>query len=1255
MIQGPPGTGKSQSITNLIATAVLDGKKVLFVAEKLAALEVVKRRLEATGLSDLCLELHSHKVNKRAVLEEIGRSWQLGRPRGQELEQVVPRLDQARSGLNSHVAMLHTPLCATGATPFRVIGELALLGERGREMGGLDLPEAVEWDAEAVRERRAVVSELVRRIEQMGRPEVHPWRGSERETVLNIDLPRVREGLDRLSARLAPLRVEAKVLAALLLQPEPPNFSCIETLRRMAAHVAASPALDPEALRHSIWTAGLKGLRIIVDHGRVFGELHKKVGDRVSDSAYETDLSASRTAIAANGKSLFRFLKSDFRRAVATLRGVLRGEAPKVHEERVALLDNLIEARQHLLALREASEMGRQAFGGAWHGESSNWDQLVSIVEWVSVEDGACVDSDFRRTFGELDRSKDFSALSGSLGERLNSAWVAAETLMAEVALNLTAAFGCDRLEDVSLNTLSERLEQCRDRLEDLTRWNSWFICARRARRHGLEVIVDALEKGRLPSAATRDVFDRAYFSKLLREAVRARPKLAHFDGLTHERLVEEFRRIDLDRLTLAKYRVLAKHYDGLPARHAGVGATGVLLGELERKRGHRPVRKLLKDAGSVVQAIKPVFMMSPLSVAQFLEPGAVEFDLLVIDEASQVQPVDALGAFARAKQHVVVGDSKQLPPTRFFAALTNNVDGDSEIPDDEMPAAQAKDVESILGLCCARGVPETMLCWHYRSRHHSLIAVSNREFYEDKLFIIPSPHLALAGLGLAFRFVEGGIYDRGGSATNRVEAREVCRAIIEHARRQPDLSLGVAAFSVRQQQAILDELELIRREQPDVESFFHAHPHEPFFVKNLENVQGDERDVIFISVGYGPDASGYVAMSFGPLSSEGGERRLNVLISRAKRRCEVFASLRADDIDLARVTGRGVRAFKTFLHFTETGRLATAEHKTGEEMSPFEEAVRHAIESLGFEAHPQVGIAGFFIDLGIVDPAKPGRYLLGIECDGATYHSARSARDRDRLRQAVLEDHGWIIHRIWSTDWFQRPGEQLRKVAAAIESARITLAEAGSTPRPDNEMPENDIEREVDEAEAGALSVPYVEARFDVPLGTPPHELTAMRMAEVVFQIVQIEGPVHEDEVTARVRDLWGLGRAGSRIQDSVSRGIRSLLVSKRCRREDSCLFLTDAAIGVRNRESVRSMTLRKPDLLPPQEVRAAIESIVIAHHGASAREIVTTVSRLLGFKATSSTLRESIGEQIEYLRSAGRLADQDGLLRPKLTSSAL
>ncbi len=963
VVQGPPGTGKSQSITNLIATAVLDGKRVLFVAEKLAALEVVKRRLEAAGLGDLCLELHSHKSHKRAVVEEIGRTWQLGRPRGQELESIIPRLDETRLPLNEHARKLHEPFGRTCTTPFHILGALTLLGERGRQLGEISFPDATGWSGDELRERRGLIGELVERVEQMGLPTKHPWRGAERKTVLNIDLPGIRAKLVRLGEALPRLCSEAQALALRLRQPEPPTFAHVEALRRMASHVALAPALDPTALCNGVWHAGLDSLREIVQNGREFASLNKKLATTVTDDAFETDLHAVRKILASHGTSLLRFLNSDFRRGIATFRGVVRGEFPKAHGERLSLIEEIIEARRRLLALRESAETGRHAFGAAWRAENSDWDQLSSIIEWVGGETDACVDQSFRETFAKLEEREAFGPASASLGERLGEAWLASQALTSELELNLSTAFGCEGLESAPIADLGARLTEWHERLEDLTRWNTWFLRAVRARQIGLDDILGGLECGSLPTDSARDVFDRAYFSTLLREAVRANPELAQFDGLRHQRLIDEFRRLDLERITLAKYRVLAKHFDGLPARHGGAGATGVLLGELQRKRGHRPVRKLLKDVGPVVQAIKPVFMMSPLSVAQFLEPGAVDFDLLIIDEASQVQPVDAFGAFARAKQHVVVGDSKQLPPTRFFSRLTSN-DGDNDIAEDATTAAQARDVESILGLCSARGLPETMLRWHYRSRHHSLIAVSNREFYEDKLFIVPSPYLAAAGMGLGFEFVEGGTYDRGGSATNAFEARAVCRAILEHARQHPHQSLGVAAFSMKQQQIILDELELSRREQPEIENFFQAHPHEPFFVKNLENVQGDERDVIFISVGYGPDSSGYLAMNFGPLSNEGGERRLNVLISRAKRRCNVFASLRADDIDLTRVTGRGVRAFKTFLKFAETGHFAVAPPAVGEEMSPFEEAVRREVEGLGYEVHPQVGVAGFFIDL---------------------------------------------------------------------------------------------------------------------------------------------------------------------------------------------------------------------------------------------------------------------------------------------------
>jgi very-short-patch-repair endonuclease len=477
------------------------------------------------------------------------------------------------------------------------------------------------------------------------------------------------------------------------------------------------------------------------------------------------------------------------------------------------------------------------------------------------------------------------------------------------------------------------------------------------------------------------------------------------------------------------------------PDDHPGVA---VIRREAAKKRGHKSLRKLLGEAGAAVQALRPVFMMSPISVAQFLEPGAVEFDLLIIDEASQVRPVEALGSIARARQIVVVGDDKQLPPTNFFDVQLERDEDESA----EDQGVEVGDLESVLGLCCAQGLTTRMLRWHYRSQHESLIAVSNREFYDSKLFIVPSPAPDSEELGLHFRHIANGHFDRGGARTNREEARAVAQRVIDHAERRPHETLGVGAFSVAQRDAVLDELEVLRRQRPQLEPFFAESGAEPFFVKNLENIQGDERDVIFISIGYARDKSGYMAMSFGPLQRDGGERRLNVLISRARKRCEVFSSITADDVDLERARSRGAAALKTFLKYAQHRILDVASATGRDYDSEFERQVGEAVRGLGYEVDSQVGIAGFFIDLAVKDPAQPGRYLLGIECDGAAYHSSRSARDRDRLRQAVLEDRGWTIHRIWSTDWFQRPEDQLRRTLAAIEHARYANGSSPSSGR---------------------------------------------------------------------------------------------------------------------------------------------------------------------------------------------------------------
>ncbi|MCA9069302.1 MAG: DUF559 domain-containing protein, partial [Planctomycetaceae bacterium] len=548
-------------------------------------------------------------------------------------------------------------------------------------------------------------------------------------------------------------------------------------------------------------------------------------------------------------------------------------------------------------------------------------------------------------------------------------------------------------------------------------------------RQLGLGQLADEIVRAELAAGEVDDQLELVRSEAVLAQAWQERPELAGFHGETYEKLRERFADLDQQRIALSRLEVAKKHFEDLPATRADSGQVSVVRREINKKRRHMPLRKLIKEAGQAIQKIKPVFMMSPLSVAQFLEPGAVEFDLLVIDEASQVQPVDALGAIARSRQIVVVGDQKQLPPTNFFG----RVSGDEVDGEDDEDALNAGDLESILGLCEAQGLPNRMLRWHYRSRHESLIAVSNRQFYEDRLFIVPSPLVSGGPMGLKLRYIVDGWYDRGGSRVNRNEAIAVAEAVIKHARTTPSLSLGVATFSAAQRDAIIDELELRRRDDPSLEEFFNAGGPEPFFVKSLENVQGDQRDVVYISIGYAKDKDGYFAQNFGPLNRKGGERRLNVLISRAAVACEVFTSLKADDIDLARTQSEGVRALKMYLNYAEHGRLdATQSH--GDADSLFEEQVAKALRNQGLEVDHQIGVGGFFIDLAIRDPERRGRYLLGIECDGAQYHSARWVRDRDRIRQQVLESRGWIIHRIWSTDWFQRPDEQLAKVLDSLE-----------------------------------------------------------------------------------------------------------------------------------------------------------------------------------------------------------------------------
>lgn len=423
--------------------------------------------------------------------------------------------------------------------------------------------------------------------------------------------------------------------------------------------------------------------------------------------------------------------------------------------------------------------------------------------------------------------------------------------------------------------------------------------------------------------------------------------------------------------------------------------------------------------------------MMSPLSVAQFLKPTGLRFDVLVIDEASQMHPEEALGAMLRARQIVVVGDPMQLPPTSFFRRA-----GIADDDDDEEQEDETLDTESILELTRAVFHPVRALRWHYRARHESLIAFSNHHFYDNRLRVFPSPTDAGEHLGVMLRRVEG-TYK---SSVNEAEAAAVADAVAAFMQRHPGRSLGVVAMNKAQSDLIRDEVE--RRVVQSRDEALAAYEKRwsdtlsPFFVKNLENVQGDERDVIFISLTYGPDAdTGKVYQRWGPINSTHGHRRLNVLFTRAKEQIVLFSSLSRDQVKASESSRWGVRVLRDYLAYAESKQLVMYDGGSGGDPdSPFEEMVRAGLREHGHQVVTQVGVKGFSIDLAVRHPSGPG-FLCGIECDGATYHSHRSARDRDRLRQEILERLGWKILRVWSTDWFRDPRGELARLVKRVDA----------------------------------------------------------------------------------------------------------------------------------------------------------------------------------------------------------------------------
>lgn len=1236
VVQGPPGTGKSQTIANMIATAVASGKRVLFVAEKMAALEVVKRRMDKVGLGEMCLELHSHKANKRDVLRDLHRSLHLAKPKHVDSSHQSQALSVCREKLNRHANAIHSPIGNTEQTPYDAIGNLVRLKRKGASAPDFLLAHASHWTPSEIGDRRRLVEDLATQLSQIGNPSLHPWRGCGLTNVLPADIKRYLPMAARVSESLANLDTLAHELHELIPCVEECTIQGAEQLAVFATKMCDAPICDRSSLMSDAWALDnrVELKQLVLQSGPTAARCLAELDEVVTDSAWKTDFTNVRRHLAAHGRSLFRIFNKDYRDASATLAGILIHRPPRSLDDRLRIVDLLMEGQKAIGELSK-SKLLRSAFGKHYQEHSSDWTMFGQTIQWMESCESEEFPLSFFQAFSNQSNWHVLNQLARKIKHSIDELMPSLTSLINDLNLDLQVAFGTQDPRAVDRGKWLSRLRAWQDNPETLQRWIAYNLRYQRIIAADLGELALPIHNGSVNSDEVADQFDFAYFESILRESYHEYPELAEFEGKSHESTLERFVELDRERIETARSQVAQKHHAGLPTKRKSHGMS-VLRHEMKKKTRHKPLRKLIESCGPVIQAIKPVFMMSPMSVAQYLPPGKVEFDLLLIDEASQVRPSDAIGAMARAKQVIVVGDDRQLPPTTFFSKASNendHSDGDQQ---------NLTDLESVLGLCESKNMSSRMLSWHYRSLHQSLIAVSNKEFYDRRLFVVPSPQKETDQLGLQFHFVPGGVYDRGGTSANLVEAREVADAVMEHARETPNKSLGVGAFSVAQRDAILFELERRRREHPECEAFFIAEGPEPFFVKNLENIQGDERDCVFISVGYGRDADEKLTMSFGPLNRDGGERRLNVLISRAKERCVVFSSITADDIDLAKTQARGVSALKTFLNYAEkkvldllapsnsltpASSLMPAEHA---DESVFENQVAETLRARGFEIDTQVGMAGFVVDLAVIDPANRERYLLGIECDGPSYHSAKSARDRDRIRQEILEQRGWIIHRIWSIDWFNGPESQLQELIDAIESAKNRRGDDATHHGAIQENRNTDthtISREQTQQRWGIDVTRYVESDFPVNRNNSIPQTSPDDLQSIIARIVNTEGPIHRDEIHSRVRGLWGVSRRGNRITKAIESATIAAISGKQITQDGDFFWPTRMTqVPIRNRSGVWQSSLRNPDHIPPQEMELVIDRMEQIDQSLMPKEALKRLCDILGITRPTAKLVDRV-----------------------------
>lgn len=1052
VVEGPPGTGKSQTIANTIAELMAQGKSVLFVSEKMAALQVVKSRLDNAGLGELCLEIHSNQTRKKAVLEELNKTLNRAAPSLISPDRDLNELEKLKQELNEYSLSLEKAAGTLYPSLYALYGvrekTRAYFEAKSLKMPRYAFQEPEAWGPDIWTEAESVLEKIGQVLPTLGTIKKNPWYGCDPGLVLPSDLGEIEPLTDECAAAFETLETAIKTLNDLSGSSKPNTFEEIVARIEAAQLMEALNPLPEKMLQNQAWESesSIVEAEALISKLRQYRELKTFTEKTFHPSIFKLDTSEFEEL----SRKLLKLVNPGYRRLKKEISACYISGVPSQDSKILLDLACISECESHRRELEGSEAKGKKYFSEYWKGFESDPALLEEYLRWTVsfrkyIKEGIFTDKSIRLAESGVDRTALESAISD-----VKTAKQAFLTSFEKAGTRIGADFGKmigDNLETVKISQIKSRVSRWKFETSSLVLWSQYLGYRKTCLETKAAPMLEDIESGKIDVCDLIHVYEGNYAEILLHRAFKERPALSSFIREMHEGKINKFTELDKKVLLENRKRIICSAYEDAPKLTSGASRAseaGILLNEFNRKRGHMPIRALMTKAGGLIQKIKPCFLMSPLSIAQYLDPRSTRFDVIIFDEASQVRPEDAVGALLRGKQVVVMGDSKQLPPTDFFDTV---IDSPESEPDDR---ASAGDMESILNVC-KRSFPVKTLRWHYRSRHESLIAISNQEFYDNRLYVYPSPMQKDEKLGLKFVHLQDAVYERGRGGANRVEARAVARAVFEHFSRYPGKTLGVGTFNVKQQEAIQEEIEALLKVNPGFELNSGNDRGEHFFVKNLETIQGDERDVILLSVGFGFDNSRKLSLNFGPLNREGGERRLNVLITRAREKCVVFANFTSRDLNLDENSPFGLKSLKVFLEFAESGKLPSPACSKGDFDSPFEEVVSSFLAENDCEVHRQIGCAGYRLDLAVPDPIHSGRYVLGIECDGAGYYSSHVARDRDRLRQQVLEGLGWKIYRVWSTDWYLHPKESKERLLEAVkEAVKQAKLQAKSEPEPE-------------------------------------------------------------------------------------------------------------------------------------------------------------------------------------------------------------